>query len=347
MVTTKQHYDEDPGPSGLGANLYIDDNVSGAASAKETKCPECERTFPTERSLGMHRHHQHPQEVNTERIAMKAGRRKIWTDDEDSLLIRLANQTWQANMQKMALYDHLQGAHPLRTAEAIKRRMRTLGWQPEATAPDPRPKTVDSIPQPLQLIDNPADPHTPIPVAAGRRWTKLEEAQLRIKADSIWRYGMTKKELATRTSSHMTHRSADAILKRLAAMKWTPSTSASTPKRPSAGPPTSTPDRERTPYPAMTTSTPPNQPYSQPQTPTPATTTTPETSPPTQDPYNIWRRRMMETILTDMKEPPLLAQALRETARAIMENKITTEDGARAVEEQVAMTFPATQRNAT
>ncbi|MGL5292718.1 MAG: C2H2-type zinc finger protein [Aeromonas sp.] len=141
MVTTKQSKDKDPGPSGLGANHNTDENVSGAASIMEPKCPECDRTFPTQRSLGMHRYHLHPQAVNTERLATMAGRKKFWSEHEDTLLIRLANQIWQPKMPKTALYDLLQSAHPQRTAEALKRRLRTLGWQPEATAHGPRPTT--------------------------------------------------------------------------------------------------------------------------------------------------------------------------------------------------------------
>ncbi|MGL4350664.1 MAG: hypothetical protein ACRCT2_08915 [Plesiomonas shigelloides] len=46
---------------------------------------------------------------------------------------------------------------------------------------------------------------------------------------------------------------------------------------------------------------------------------------------------MMNTILNDLREPQLLAQALNETTRCLMENTITFEDGARVVEEQVAL----------
>ncbi|MGL5226264.1 MAG: hypothetical protein ACRC8Q_13255 [Aeromonas sp.] len=103
----------------------------------------------------MHRYHLHPQAVNTERLATMAGRKKFWSEHEDTLLIRLANQIWQPKMPKTALYDLLQSAHPQRTAEALKRRLRTLGWQPEATAHGP----TDAIPQPLHHVDNPRPPH--------------------------------------------------------------------------------------------------------------------------------------------------------------------------------------------
>ncbi|MGL5226265.1 MAG: RNA-directed DNA polymerase [Aeromonas sp.] len=53
---------------------------------------------------------------------------------------------------------------------------------------------------------------------------------------------------------------------------------------------------------------------------------------------------MLETILTDMEKLPPIANTLRETARAMMEEEITTEDGARAVEERIAMMFPDTWR---
>lgn len=138
------YVNEDPRPSGPWANQN-DDFISGADTTgkPDWRCLNCNREFSTERSLGMHRHHRHPQEVNEERLATKAGRRKFWSDNEEKRLIHNANQIWHDRMTKTYLYKQLQSLFPRRSTEAIKRRLLSLEWQPEASVHDQRPTTSD------------------------------------------------------------------------------------------------------------------------------------------------------------------------------------------------------------
>lgn len=155
---------------------------------------------------------------------------------------------------------------------------------------------------------------TPIQRTARMIWTHKEEDLLRAAADLAWEEGMTKKDLASRVKTNLPHRSMEAIKKRLINIQWTPP----------AGP--------------RTTILPP------PLQPTPAANATkPTPSPPTPavpDLYDQWRRRMLTTILNDLREPITQATALRETALSLLNNRISTSETAVAVEEQVNMIFP-------
>ncbi len=62
-----------------------------------------------------------------------------------------------------------------------------------------------------------------ITVLHGRRkgWTSGEDEELRVRADSIWREGMRKKDHLTHLHVTFPHRTVEALKKRLQFLKWT------------------------------------------------------------------------------------------------------------------------------
>ncbi len=103
------------------------ESVSGPISSDNT-CEDCGLTFPSSRSLGMHRHHRHPVEVNQERITVLQGRRKGWSNGEDNELRAKADSIWRVGMKKKDLLTHLHVTFPHRTLEALKKRLQLLKW---------------------------------------------------------------------------------------------------------------------------------------------------------------------------------------------------------------------------
>lgn len=111
LVTDKRNYSK-PGPSGdqiIGRGEA--DEVAGVLSTKTHsdcqatfECPECGKKFPSTRSVAMHRHHRHLEEVNAGRLATLPTKKVVWSVDEDRALLRHANENWQAKMMKK---DHL------------------------------------------------------------------------------------------------------------------------------------------------------------------------------------------------------------------------------------------------
>ncbi|MGL4349281.1 MAG: hypothetical protein ACRCT2_01660, partial [Plesiomonas shigelloides] len=57
---------------------------------------------------------------------------------------------------------------------------------------------------------------------AGSRWTVEEEELLRTSANTCWTSKMLKKDLAVKVRTFLPHQTADALLKRLTALKWIP-----------------------------------------------------------------------------------------------------------------------------
>ncbi|KAK9960359.1 hypothetical protein ABG768_008220 [Culter alburnus] len=97
-------------------------------SSFETLCRDCTTT----RSLGMHRHHQHQEEVINERIALLQGKRRNWNTLADELLISTANKEWKEDMVKREHLKALQLTFPYRSSEALKKRLQLLNWKPPA-----------------------------------------------------------------------------------------------------------------------------------------------------------------------------------------------------------------------
>lgn len=221
-------------------------------------------------------------------------------------MIKSANLLWHVGMTKAALYKNLMGRLPARSEEAIKRRLRLLKWHPEALAQ--QTLTPEGPPPQHERPIRPADP-PPLPVTriAGTRWT-AEEDLLRASANISWKMGMSKKDLSSTVRATLPHRTADAITKRLTTVKWTLPTSPLLPIPPLPPPPTLTPNQTTSPSPSTTAG-----PYL----------------------YNEWRERMTDIILKDLREPPTQADRLREITLSLLENRISTSEGAMAVEEQV------------
>ncbi|MGL5225539.1 MAG: hypothetical protein ACRC8Q_09515 [Aeromonas sp.] len=125
---------------------------------------------------------------------------------------------------------------------------------------------------------------------------------------------MLKKDLPAMVTASLPHRTADALMKRLTAIKWTP---------PSEDPLD----------PIHQVHLPPIQPFS--RTPSPDPTRTAGI-----DHQDEWKRRMTDIILRDLREPPLQADRLRAITLSLLENRMSISEGAKAVEDKVAQIFP-------
>lgn len=247
----------------------------------------------------------------------------MWSGIEDDSLIKSANLLWCSGMTKAELYKNLLGYLPTRSEEAIKRRLRHLKWLPEASAqltstpcgPPPPPGQLTTLegPHPGQPTV-PEDPQ-PLPVTriAGTRWTVEEEGLLRASANSCWKPGMLKKDLLSLVRASLLHRTADALAKRLTAIKWTPPTELL--------------------HPIPQLPPPPTQPLNLTSSPCPLRTAG-------ADLYAEWKTRMTDIILRDLREPPTHADRLRAITLSLRDNRITISDGAKAIEEEVNHIFP-------
>lgn len=75
----------------------------------------------------MHRHHRHPVELNASRLATLSTRKLVWSRDEDSTLLRHANNTCRKEMMKKEHLALLKQYFPNRCLEAVKERLQHLG----------------------------------------------------------------------------------------------------------------------------------------------------------------------------------------------------------------------------
>ncbi len=142
LVTENNERNKDPGPSGnQDFSSGEDVGKSGMTlesgpcpSANINTCKDCGVVFPSSRSLGMHRYHRHPVEVNQERIVEFQGKRKGWTSEEDETLRAKADSSWRQGMMKKDHLTHLHVTFPHRTTEALKKRLQILKWTPPKTS---------------------------------------------------------------------------------------------------------------------------------------------------------------------------------------------------------------------
>lgn len=86
--------------------------------------------FPSDRSLGMHRHCRYPLEVNAERITSLLTKRRVWSLKEDLTLIRQANIKWKQDLQKREHLFLLQALN-LNSPHSIMHSCRGIdAWKP-------------------------------------------------------------------------------------------------------------------------------------------------------------------------------------------------------------------------
>lgn len=110
----------------------------GGAAALSFPCPNCERAFASNRGLGQHRRKQHADVFHMEAAEAAAGRRQVWSDQEEQLLIeREANFVYRKKREgtrvtvKM-IVEHLCATPGLRRSEfAVSSRRKRPSWKEE------------------------------------------------------------------------------------------------------------------------------------------------------------------------------------------------------------------------
>lgn len=80
----------------------------------------------------MHMHHQHPDQLNEERLKTLAAKRQLWSTEEDQELLECASWTWTTGMMKKDHLEALQTMCPRRSEDAIKKYLQLLKWTPQA-----------------------------------------------------------------------------------------------------------------------------------------------------------------------------------------------------------------------
>ncbi|KAA0702522.1 hypothetical protein E1301_Tti021512 [Triplophysa tibetana] len=161
----------------------------------------------------------------------------------------------------------------------------------------------------------------PVTRNVGSRWTAIEEDLLRSAANICWRPGLKKKDLSSMVRASIPHRTADAIAKRLTTIKWAPPSANRPPSLQLPLPPT--PSHLQMPLegPEPTTSIP--------LLPTPPTGSDLQITSPIlsgtvdlgNDCYGGWRKKMVETILRDLREPLSHADRLKDITQSLHENR--------------------------
>ena len=75
------------------ATGYAQDSGSPRDSEGSVPCAidGCERVFKTTRGAGQHRRRAHPNEIDAKLAERNRGKRRVWTAQEDQLLVDLAS----------------------------------------------------------------------------------------------------------------------------------------------------------------------------------------------------------------------------------------------------------------
>lgn len=119
------------------ANSNVSGNEEDAADPVRAVCEFCGGTFPSKRSLGMHKHHRHPKDVNERRVQEVEGKaRRIWSRGEDEHLLETVKELSEGAHLKSDLYQALSKRMIGRSAEAVKKRLQKLKWSRSTTSND-------------------------------------------------------------------------------------------------------------------------------------------------------------------------------------------------------------------
>ncbi len=369
LVTSKKKMNKNPGPSGnqdyssgeavKEAGTF--ESVSGPKRS-DNICEDCGLTFPSSRSLGMHRYHRHPVEVNQERITVLQGRRKGWSNGEDDDLRAKADSIWRIGMKKKDLLTHLHVTFPHRTLEALKKRLQHLKWTctltprerqqhspPRDNAPDQGdpmstgPTITTEVDDVLTRSNIQQDIPPPASAAIKRgktvkHWSEDEDNLLTDEATKIWMLGMTKRELAIKLHSHFRTRTVEAIRKRLQTLEWTVPTVVHQ-REPSPV------YRPHSPEGSPTSLSPPPQLAMSPQTailvqstPLLEDTVTPRVI----QPVNVeqWRKDMLKKAYHSLKSDRFQPEKLRKWILDMLEGRLTKLEGVKLLKEHTALIFP-------
>ncbi len=287
----------------------------------------------------MHRHHQHPEEVNEERLEFIKMKRKMWSREEDEHLIVIADAEWKSGMMKKEHLGILQANFSHRTIDSIKKRLQHLRWAPPPagqqppTSPPPATGTRQIPPSSVArthlppstsaleglLPPSPAGTSTSQPRLRGTVWTKGEDDELEKQASRLWKPNMLKKNLAEALSTVTKGRSMEAIRKRLQKLKWVPPGPTSVSGSPAMTPVEGTgSDAEGNREVCSATSR--KQPGGGDETTT------------LKDKEEEWRRTLLNKALETLTEKRIEGDKLRLIAEGMLDGTITREQGAEQLE---------------
>ncbi|KAF7234271.1 hypothetical protein EG68_12181, partial [Paragonimus skrjabini miyazakii] len=113
------------------------------------KCTSCGLVFNSQIGLSQHRRRTHPVEYNKEKLARRPTSQYNWSTLEDASLKRMASGLHRPGEAKKVLYTNLATLFPTRSAEAIKKRLQHLEWNPlnsnETTEDLRAPSLINSV----------------------------------------------------------------------------------------------------------------------------------------------------------------------------------------------------------
>ncbi len=325
------------GPSGIQvhSNSDIEARADNSTPDQGTiTCKDCGRAFPSLMSLGMHRHHQHQEEVNEERVKLLQKKRRLWSKAEDGKLVDMANEEWTEGMLKKDHLALLQANFSHRSTDGIKKRLQHLGWMPsqvplqEQVLPTAVSPQLPAPSRPTRII--PSATATPMLPSLRRtmNWTMEEDVELQVQASKIWMPDMLKGDLAKALAAITKGRTAGAMRKRLQLLKWI------SPELVSTRSPRNNTEAggEETEEPANDGGTGP-------------TTGTMETRDSGEiiaglSPEEGWRAKLLETALATLEDPRVGTQKLKEIAEGLLGGWVSREQAAQSLESAIQECIP-------
>ncbi len=334
MLVTENKNKKKPGPSGIQVHSNSDIEARADNSTLDQGtiiCKDCGRAFPSLRSLGMHRHHQHQEEVNKESVKLLQKKRTLWSKAEDGKLMGMANEEWTEGMLKK---DHLALLQANFSPDGIKKRLQHLGWRPsqdpqqEQLLPTAVSTQLPAPSRPTRLI--PSATSTPVLPSLRRttKWTAKEDVELQSQASRIWRPDMLKRDLAKALAAITKGRTVGSIRKRLQLLKWI------NPELASMSSPHNNTEAggEETEEPANDGETSP-------------TTVTLETRDSGdiitgRSPEEGWRAKLLETAIATLEDPRVGTQKLKEIAEGLLGGWVSRDQAALSLESTIQECIP-------
>ncbi len=282
----------------------------------------------------MHRHHQHQEEVNEERVILLQKKRRLWSKAEDEKLMDLANEEWTEGMLKKDHLALLQAFFSHRTTDGLKKRLQHLGWRPSQVPLQEQVLPTAVSPQ----LPAPSRPTRTIPFATATpmlpsmrramKWTSEEDAKLQAQASEIWRPDLLKGDLAKALAAITKGRTAGAIRKRLQLLKWI---------SPELGPPRS--PQNNTEAGEVETEVTANDGGTSPTTGALENRDSGELTTGL-SPDEGWRAKLLDTALATLEDPRVGAQKLKGIAEGLLGGWVSLEQAAQSLESAIQECIP-------
>ncbi|KAA3674948.1 uncharacterized protein DEA37_0001539 [Paragonimus westermani] len=143
-------------------------HLAHLVGASGFKCSSCGAEFGTQIGLSQHRRRAHPAEYNDEKLARLPASKYNWSTLEDATLRNMTTEFYASSDTKKVLYTKLASLFPNRSAEAIKKRLQHLSWNPSTeSSSSARHHGTDTCPGSTKttwalpnFIQNPPHPQT-------------------------------------------------------------------------------------------------------------------------------------------------------------------------------------------